>query len=144
MQKLVHTVRATGAKNPIMIGGLDWANDMSGWLAHEPKDPEGAIVASWHSYPGESCDTSTCWNSDVAPIAAVVPVVTGEVGDSVCSAGTYASTLLPWADTQGISYLGWTWNTWGDCDNVLITDYTGVPTSNFGQTFQAHLAAIPL
>ena len=49
MQTLVTTVRATGAKNPIMIGGLGWADDMSGWLSHEPTDPEGAIVASWHS-----------------------------------------------------------------------------------------------
>src|SRR6202042_1779642 len=107
MQTLVTTVRATGAKNPIMVGGLGWADDMSGWLTHEPKDPEGAIVASWHSYPGEVCDVATCWAPTLAPIAALVPVVTGEVGDSVCSGATYASTLLPWADSQGISYLGW-------------------------------------
>jgi hypothetical protein len=40
------------------------------------------------------------------------------------------------------SSLGWTWNTWGDCDNILITDYSGIPTSNFGKTFEAHLAAV--
>src|SRR5580698_8589523 len=89
-------------------------------------------LASWHSYPGESCDTAPCWASNVAPVAARVPVVTGEIGDSVCSAVTYVDAILPWLDAHGISYLGWTWNTWGDCDNVLITDYTGTPTSNFG------------
>jgi hypothetical protein len=42
---------------------------------------------------------------------------------------------------MGISYLGWTWNTWVDCDNVLITDYTGTPTLNYGQAFRSLLIA---
>jgi endoglucanase len=141
MQPLVTAVRATGAKNPIMIGGLAWANDLSGWLAHQPQDPEQAIVASWHSYPGESCATEACWSSIVAPVAAQVPVVTGEVGDNVCSAASYVPTLLPWANAAGVSYLGWTWNTWGDCANILITDYAGTPTANYGQAFKTLLAA---
>jgi len=66
----------------------------------------------------------------------------GEVGDSVCSAGSYAATLLPWADAHGMSYLGWTWNTWGDCDNILISDYDGTPTGNFGATFQSHMKGL--
>jgi hypothetical protein len=140
MQALVNAVRATGARNPIMVGGLDWANDLSGWLTHEPVDPLHQLAASWHSYPGETCDTASCWASQVAPVAAQVPVVTGEVGDNVCSATTYVGTLLPWADVNGLSYLGWTWNTWGDCSNILIADYTGTPTANFGQAFQAALA----
>ena len=140
MQQLVTIVRGTGAKNPIMIGGLDWANDLSGWLAHMPKDPQNAIVASWHSYPGETCNSAACWTSAVAPVAAVVPVVTGEIGDHVCSATTFVEALVPWLDSQGISYVGWTWNTWGDCDNVLITTYAGAPTANFGQTFHDLLA----
>jgi hypothetical protein len=141
MQSLVSTVRAAGAKNVIMVGGLDWANDLSGWLSHMPSDPAHSLAASWHSYPGETCDTPACWASQVAPVAAQVPIVTGEVGDSVCSGVTYVPTLLPWADSQGISYLGWTWNTWSDCDNVLIADYSGTPTANFGVAFQALLAA---
>ena len=141
MQTLVNTVRATGAKNPIMVGGLDWANDLSGWLTHKPQDPQQAIIAAWHSYPGEGCDTAACWTSTVAPIAAQVPVVTGEVGDHVCAAASYVPALLPWADSLGLSYLGWTWNTWGDCDNILISDYAGTPTANYGQAFQSALAA---
>jgi hypothetical protein len=140
MQQLVTVVRATGATNPIMIGGLDWSNDLSGWLSHMPQDPQNAILASWHSYPGETCNTAACWTSTVAPVAAVVPVVTGEIGDHVCTTTTYVETLIPWLDTQGISYVGWTWNTWGDCDNVLIATYAGTPTTNFGQHFHDLLA----
>jgi endoglucanase len=141
MQTLVDTVRAAGATNVIMAGGLGWANDLSGWLAHEPLDPQGALVASWHSYPGEGCSTTSCWTSVVAPVAAQVPIVTGEVGDSVCSAVTYVPALLPWAGAAGLSYLGWTWNTWSDCDNILITDYDGTPTANYGQAFHDMLVA---
>jgi len=69
-----------------------------------------------------------------------VPIVTGEVGDSVCGSPSYMPELLPWATAHGLSYLGWTWNTWGDCENVLIKDYDGTPTTNYGQTFHDLLA----
>ena len=68
-----------------------------------------------------------------------MPIVTGEVGDHVCGATNYVPTLLPWANSLGLSYLGWTWNTWGDCDNVLIKDYAGTPTADYGQAFQSQL-----
>jgi|HubBroStandDraft_6_1064221.scaffolds.fasta_scaffold62343_2 endoglucanase len=142
MQTLVNTIRAVGATNPLMVGGLDWANDLSGWLTHEPKDPLNAIIASWHSYPGETCGSASCWTSTVAPVALQVPVVTGEIGDNVATAATYVDSLLPWEDAHGISYVGWTWNAWGDSSNILIADYTGTPTANFGQKFHDHLVGL--
>lgn len=135
MQTLVDTIRKTGAKNPIMIGGLDWANDLSGWLAHQPQDPQNAIAASWHVYPSEACTSPACRSTVITPIAAKVPVVIGEVGDAVCKSTTLIDSFLPWADSAGISYLGWTWNAWGDCDNVLIANFAGTPTNNYGQRF---------
>jgi hypothetical protein len=142
MQTLVSAIRGAGATNPLMVCGLDWANDLSGWLTHQPQDPQHALVASWHSYPGESCDTMSCWTSAVAPVALQVPVVTGETGDNVSTATTYVDSFLPWEDSQGISYLGWTWNTWGDSTDVLIADYTGTPTTNYGQKFHDHLVGL--
>jgi endoglucanase len=142
MQTLVTAIRGVGATNLLMVGGLDWANDLSGWLAHQPQDPQHAIVASWHSYPGQGCSTSACWTSVIAPIALQVPVVTGETGDNVGSATTYVDSFLPWEDSQGISYLGWTWNTWGDSANILIADYAGTPTTDYGQKFHDHLVGL--
>jgi len=135
MQTLVDTVRATGATNVIMVGGLEWANDLTGWLAHKPNDSLHNLAAAWHSYPGQTCSTQTCWDSVIAPIAAEVPIVTGETGDSVCNAVTYVPTFGIWANAHNLSFLGWTWNTWSDCDYVLIKDYSGTPTTNYGQTF---------
>jgi aryl-phospho-beta-D-glucosidase BglC (GH1 family) len=142
MQPLVDAVRATGAQNPIMVGGLDWANDLSGWLTHEPTDSANQLVASWHSYPGQACDTMTCWTQVIQPLAAAVPVVIGETGDNTTAPITYVNQLLPWADTQGLSYLGWTWNTWGDPQNVLIKAYDGTPTDDYGVYFMGHLLGL--
>lgn len=77
MQKLVETVRATGAKNIIVAGGLDWAYDLSGILkgyALEDKTGNG-IMYSAHIYPWKSN-----WQGKVLDIAAVHPIFVGEVG----------------------------------------------------------------
>jgi hypothetical protein len=140
MQSLVTAVRLTGAAQPIMVGGLAWANDLSGWYANKPADPANALVASFHNYNFNVCDP-TCWNNTVAPLAAQVPVVTGELGENDC-AHTYIDQYMPWADAHGISYLGWTWDTW-DCANgpALISNYDGTPTA-FGIGFRDHLASL--
>jgi hypothetical protein len=140
MQSLVNAVRATGATQPIMVGGLAWSNDLSGWSANKPTDPANALVASFHNYNFNLCDP-TCWTSTVAPLAAQVPVVTGELGENDCLHG-YIDQYMSWADAHGISYLGWTWDTW-DCSNgpALISNYDGTPTA-FGIGFRDHLRAL--
>jgi hypothetical protein len=140
MQALVDAVRSTGARNVIMLGGLNFAGDLSGWLAHVPHDPLGQLVASWHVYPTQQCAVESCWQGSIAPLALHVPVVIGETGDDNCSAPTLLPTLLPWADERGLSYLGWTWNPWNDCTNVLIRDDAGAPAPNYGQYFHDHVA----
>ena len=141
MQTLVNTVRATGATNPVLIGGLAYANDLSSWLAYRPTDPAGNLLASWHSYNFNKCATSSCWDSQIAPVAASVPLVAGEVGENDCAHG-YLDALLPWLDGHSAGYLGWGWDTF-DCSSfpALISDYSGTPT-NFGVGLRDHLAAL--
>lgn len=50
MQSLVTAVRSTGAKQPLMLGGLGYAGDLSQWLAFKPTDPLHQLVASLHTY----------------------------------------------------------------------------------------------
>ncbi len=143
MQTLVNAVRGTGAKNVILVAGLDWANDLSQWLTYKPYDSQNNLAAAWHAYPGSVCNNVTCWNANVAPVAAKVPVVTTEVGDNVCSTASYMPVLLPWANSKNISYLGWTWNVWStSCENVLIKDYKGTPSNNFGVYFKNMLSTV--
>src|SRR5437899_7492268 len=39
--------------------------------------------------------------------------------------------------------MGWTWTPWQNCDNVLIKDWVGTPTANYGQYFHDHLVSLP-
>lgn len=143
MQALVDAVRSAGATQPVVVDGLDWSNDLSGWLKNAPHDPAGQLVAGWHSYPSERCGSSTCWTGTVAAVARAVPLLIGEVGDAVCGPAGYVDRLLTWADGQGASYLGWTWNPWSNCQDVLITSWDGTPTANYGASFRRHLTALP-
>jgi hypothetical protein len=140
MQSLVNSVRATGASNVIMLGGLAYSNDLTGWLAHEPTDPDHNLAASWHSYNFNACAGSSCWDSQIAPVLASVPLVAGEIGENDC-AGGYVNSLMSWLDSHGASYLAWTWNTW-DCSSgpALISDYSGTPTA-YGAAVKAHFSS---
>jgi hypothetical protein len=141
MQALVDAVRGAGAVQPLMLGGLGYSSDLSQWLTYEPTDPQHRLVASFHLYNFAGCTTQSCWDSVIAPIAAQVPVVTGELGENDCAHG-FIDPYLTWADAHGVSYLGWTWDTW-DCSSgpALITDYNGTPTA-FGAGLKNHLATL--
>ena len=143
MQSLVNAVRATGAANVVMTGGLTWTNDLTQWLAYKPTDSTGNLVASWHSYNFNACITVSCWDSQIGAVAAKVPVQAGEIGQNTC-AHDYIDQVMNWADANGVGYTAWTWDPWGGCDsggNVLITDWNGTPTVAYGEGFKAHLMA---
>ena len=143
MQTLVNAVRSAGANNVLMLGGLEWSNDLTQWLQHEPTDPDHNLAASWHSYNFNACSNQSCWTSQVAPVAASVPVVAGEIGENDC-AGSYITPLTTWMESAGISFLAWAWNADFACSSGpgLITDYTGTPTA-YGAAYKAVLQALP-
>lgn len=141
MQDLVDSVRGTGATNLILAGGLAYSNDLSQWLTYRPTDPAGNLAAAWHVYNFNSCANESCWNSTLAPVAAQVPLVAGEIGENTCSHG-FIDQVMKWFDARGLSYLGWTWNTW-DCSSgpSLISGYDGTPTA-FGTGLRDRLCAL--
>jgi endoglucanase len=129
MQSMVDAVRSVGANNVLMLGGLEWSNDLTGWLAHEPVDPDHNLAASWHSYNFNACSTKSCWSSQIAPVMHRVPLIAGEIGENDC-ADHYISPLTAWLDAKSGSYLAWTWNADFNCATGpgLITNYDGHPT----------------
>ncbi|MDO0924873.1 cellulose binding domain-containing protein [Streptomyces sp. TG1A-8] len=141
MQDLVDAVRGAGAKNVIMAGGLAYSNDLSQWPAYRPADPAGNLAAAYHVYNFNTCASESCWNSTLAPVAAQVPLVAGEVGENTCSHG-FTDRVMQWFDDRNLSYLGWTWNTW-DCSSgpSLISAYDGTPTA-YGVGLRDHLRAL--
>jgi endoglucanase len=143
MQQMVNAVRSTGANNVLMLGGEEYANDLTDWLQYEPTDPDHNLVASFHSYNFNTCSSQSCWTSEVAPVIASVPVIAGEIGENDC-AGGYIDSLTNWLESENTSFLAWAWNADFACSSGpgLITDYTGTPTS-YGAAYKAILQALP-
>jgi endoglucanase len=142
MQSLVTAVRSTGANNVIMLGGIWWANDLRQWLAYKPADPDHNLAASWHSYNFNACSAAACWDTQIAPVIAAVPVVVGEMGEKDC-ADTYIGPLMSWLDARSTGYLAWAWNADFACSAGpgLITDFSGAPTS-YGAGYRSHLRSL--
>jgi len=140
MQTLVNAVRATGAKNVIMVGGLAYANDLSEWLQYKPVDPDHNLAASWHSYSFNLCVTQSCWTSQISPVIAKVPVIAGEIGENDCADG-YMDRLMAYLDSESTSYLAWAWNADFPCADGLITNYDGTP-SPYGAGYRSHLVSL--
>lgn len=140
MQDLVDAIRSTGARQPIVVSGLDWGGDLRSWEEFRPDDPQRALVAGAHLYDFKRCITPRCWDDEIAPVSASTPVVITEFGDSDCN-GDFSRTVMNWADTAQVSYLAWTWNPW-DCGGgpALISSIDGSATP-YGRAIRDHFQA---
>lgn len=80
MQKLLDTVRQTGANNVVIVGGMDWGYDLTGVASGEyvlSDTPTGrGIVYSSHIYPWKFQ-----WDKFVLKAAEKHPLFIGEVGN---------------------------------------------------------------
>lgn len=158
MQTLVNDIRTTGATEPVLVGGLDYANDLSQWLEHAPNDPLNQEAASFHNYMGKECDNAGCWNGEVAPVAANVPVVTGEFDEdnyteSHCPNKTpsnFDEEYMSWADAHGVGYLAWGWwvlsqeekDAAGCSAFYLLDEWDGTPATPNGTALHDHLLGL--
>jgi endoglucanase len=134
-----------------MLGGVQYSNALSRWLAYKPSDPANQLAASWHVYNFNVCNNQTCWESTAGRVMQQNPVIAGEIGENDCG-HSFIDSLMSWMDGKNelaahsgpAHYVGWTWNTW-DCSSgpALITNYSGTPTQTFGQGYHDHLAALP-
>lgn len=154
MTELLDAVRATGARNVVLAGGIRWAEQLDGWLAYRPDDPAHNLAASFHDYSFNTvCANRHCYDTVLARVVARVPLVVGEIGpDLTLSAqdadrncppsavhGTrFVTEAFDWMDAHGVSYTAWSWNRWPSCW-ALIRDWSGAPTPIWGEFVRNHL-----
>jgi endoglucanase len=152
MQELVNTIRSTGAKNVVFLGGVQWAGTLSRWLEFKPQDPTGNLGATWHVYNMGCSSPETCWDDSIladldvgARLATEVPVFASEIGEHDCTA-RFINPLMDWLDQKSISYLAWTWDVWDDNPEsscyALVKDYAGTPKNSYGEGLRSHLLRV--
>ena len=152
MQALVTAIRAAPATNVILLGGLEYSNALTQWLAYAPVDPTGNLGAAWHIYANNACVADTCWDMAPETVAATVPLVATEIGESDCM-GDFITQVMTWLDGQNVGYLAWSWNAFGTCVPAtktsggnpwsLTSNYgTGVPNSDYANTFYTHVMGL--
>lgn len=146
MRKLLETVRGTGARNLAVVGGLDWAYDLTGILqGHALEDPDGnGVMYSAHIYPWKSD-----WNGKVLDIARKHPVFVGEVGAH--------SKKMPWESTfedpcqwsqdmlsviqeYRLNWTGWSFHP--GASPCLLADWDFRPTTHWGLFAKAALEGV--
>lgn len=106
MADLVVAVRQARANQPVILSGLDYANDLRGWFDAAPDDDQ--LIAGLHVYPGNRCADEVCWNAEITPLAARVPVLMTEFGQSDGGDEGFRRAFA-WADANVSGALAWAW-----------------------------------
>ncbi|GAB2873319.1 glycoside hydrolase family 5 protein [Nocardioides pacificus] len=139
MADVVAAIREAGARQPVLLGGLDYANDLSGWLEHRPYDDQ--LVAAMHSYDFKQCGTRECWDAVLTPLAQQVPLITAELGAEDPSS-SYVADYLAWAEETDTGVLFWVWARHGDDPMSLLDAGSDTPRSPYGQLVASWLRSI--
>ena len=148
IQKMVATVRGVGARNLIVIGGLDWAYELDGVVNGYAIDDCGGngILLDSHLYPCKELDG---WDRLVTVAADRYPILIGECGHYGEApvkhewpqrepSTTWVPRLLDWVDRNGYHITGWDFHdTAGPCLIEDQVDYR--PTPFWGAYFKAFL-----
>jgi len=155
MQSLLDVVRATGARNLIVVGGLDWAYDFSGILdGRQLKDPNGnGVIYANHCYNNKNQAVET-WIANMEKAAAVLPIIVSEFGGSYVQGrtaesgpgrrggmrggGDWLMRVLQAIEDHRWSYTAWDLHPAAGPTLIAGWDYT--PTPNFGVYVKQMLA----
>ncbi|HEX4214541.1 MAG TPA: cellulase family glycosylhydrolase [Candidatus Dormibacteraeota bacterium] len=154
MQSLVNAVRSTGASNPILLAGMDYANDISGIPANLPNDPDHALVADAHVYGptgDQPCNSTTCFNTTYTSVLSSMPIMVDEFGEDYNNPTTDDSSAVvspaaTWFDAHDIGYAFWVWNSEYPSDDAmrLVDDNGGTvnPNDPYAAFAHSHLLAV--
>jgi endoglucanase len=154
-QELVDAIRAAGARQPILVAGRFYANDLGQWLRYAPRDSVRQLAASFHVYSNLPCARPACWTARVAPVARGVPVVATEFGavntgltEPCTRAAAFDESFMDWADAHGVSYGGFRWSADffhfppPECSYDLLASWDGTPRYGHGVAIHDHLARV--
>lgn len=110
-QALVDVIRSTGARQLIIVGGIEYARDLS-WVLESPIEDDNVAYAA-HIYPAHSKSSWDRWFGNVAQRYPVVMTEwgwmesdpSGKQSYLVGSQMTYGEPLLAYLDQHGIGWV---------------------------------------
>jgi endoglucanase len=155
MQQLLDTVRQAGAKNLVVIGGLDWAYDFSCILeGRQLKDSTGnGIVYANHCYNNKNQAVET-WIANMEKAAKRFPIIISEFGGAYYKPGTepprrrfsfgrrndgdWLMRVLQAIEDHKWSYTAWDFHP--SAGQTLISGWDYKPTPGFGVYVKQMLA----
>jgi endoglucanase len=148
MQKLLDAVRASGASNVVVAGGLDWAYDFSGILdGHRLADPHGnGVIYANHCYNNKH-ESVAAWVAKMETASAKLPVIVSEFGGDagpgpIAPEDNWLLNVLNVIEEHHWSWTAWDLHTTSKPN--LISDWDYTPTPNFGVYVKKALAGEPL
>lgn len=128
MQQLYDAVREAGANNLVIIGGLDWAYDLSGVPNHRIVGHNIAYATHPYNTPHRQ---PAVWDRSWGSLTATDPVIVTEFGnlnDASCTTD-YASKVIQYADERAAGWVAWAWYPGGCKFPALIEDWSGTPSA---------------
>ena len=173
MGPMLKAVRATGAQNVVLIGGIGYSATFTEWVAMVNSIPSlysgvttANLVASFHAYDfsgdsqgafGNQSNATMMSSSGLSTVtAAGYPYFVGETGIQDYTNGGYSAwwiSFLGYLDSQKQSYTAWAWNSVSEgCPGPCLLN--SFPTSgsqspgsyvtNMGSTYYDHVHALPV
>jgi hypothetical protein len=128
MQQLHDAVRAAGADNLVIIGGLGWGYDLSGVPAHRIAGHN--IVYATHPYDNSRERDPRFWDLYWGFLTATDPVVVTEFGNPSGDCLTdYLAQVIQYADAHAAGWTAWAWFPGGCGFPALVSDWIGTPTA---------------
>jgi len=135
MQEMYNTVRNAGFTNLVLIGGLNWAYDLSGVPSNRPTGYGIVYVTHPYDFAGKQ---PADWPTGFGFLTSTDPVIASEFGQFNCGTN-YVTALLNYMDAPAgdtnrrMGWTGWAWNGPGSCGwPSIINDWNGTP-STMGQ-----------
>lgn len=154
MQNLLQTVRAQGANNIVLVGGLDYAYDLRGIMPGYNGLPNGyaltdtasgnGVVYDSHVYPWKSYIQGTSANASL-----YYPFILGEFGHPSGTTvdflpgktfeayPTWMPRMMHWINTNNFHWIGWNFS--NGSDPAMLSDWSYTPSPHLGDFALSHM-----
>lgn len=136
MQNMYDAIRSVGAEHTVIVGGLNWAFDLSGIATHALDGYNIAYATHPYDYGGKQLAD---WPAAFGFAAARYPVIMTEFGQ-YCATNTYVADLMNYVESLGIHWTAWAWYVQGCAFPSIISDWNGTPYPGVGETVKRYMS----